>query len=95
MHPLQRDGSQGAECSQVFLLLGQGEPAGVLGFDREYTPGAHRRHQRQIEQFAGRQGVGAETGRHAVVVSPLRHAHVEHLEPRAGFGVLQAAGAIG
>ena len=86
VHAFERDRGQRGEGVELLALFGDQDPALQLGFDREHAARAHRRHQGQVEDLAGRERVGAQARRLGMVERPLRDADVD-------FGA--AAGAIG
>ena len=82
MDALERDrGERGEGVELARLFRHQQQPA-VLRLDRDDAARAHRRAQRQVQERASRERVGAHACRLRVVVRPLRGADVD-VERRA------------
>ncbi len=84
MHALERDRGERGKRVELPLLLGDQQDPAILGLDREHAARAHRRAQRQVEERAAGEGIGAETRGLRLVVRPLRGADV-HGERRAAI----------
>ena len=71
VHALQRDRDQRREGVEELPLFRDAQQAPISSLDRQHTSSLGGRAQWNIEDFAARQGIGAESGRLAPIERPL------------------------
>ena len=80
---LERDRDQRREGVEQAALLGDHQHARAGRFHHQHAAHAHRRLERQVQERARGQRVGADAGRLGMVEDPLRDRQVDRARRRA------------